>query len=63
MPQHDVPANKGYLGDKMWTVHITIRVWPDQENTSPIEHEIEQALRPILGREESMTIDIVEPTT
>lgn len=43
-----------------WTVHVTLRVWRDREDTEPIYEAVDNALRPVIGKDETMHIEIVE---
>jgi hypothetical protein len=42
------------------TVFVTLKVWGDKEGHEPIADAVENALRPLLDRGESMQIDIQE---
>lgn len=52
-----------YLGDEMWTVTVTCKVWPDREDAEPIADAIYHALAPIIGesRGERFYIDVSIP--
>lgn len=52
-----------YLGDAMWTVTVTLKVWPDKPGESPIEDEVRHAVERVLDERngERCLIDVHRP--
>ncbi len=43
-----------------WTVLITLRVWKDDPDAEPILEAVENALRPVIGKDEAMHVELLD---